>query len=301
MKPAKIFQQYIWIVNTLRQYKKLSLEQLNELWVKNQVIGGEALNRKSFLRHKDAILNMFGIVIECDLEHGYKYFISNPEVINDDTIESWMLSTLTVNTVLSDSVSLRSRIILENVPAGEEYLQTIILALKTNRRLNITYQRFGCESYEKTVSPYALKLFRQRWYILTYTGRHIATYALDRMLSMGITDETFEMPEDFSPEEYFAEYYGITTDDTPMAHVVIRAYGNVPDYLRTLPLHASQKEIEHTDEYTEFSYDIRPSVDFVLELMSYTDGLEVLEPIELREEIYKTLQASLERYSNKDV
>ena len=212
-----------------------------------------------------------------------------------------MLSTLTVNTVLSDSVSLRNRILLENVPAGEEYLQTIILALKTNRRLTITYQRFGCESYEKTVSPYALKLFHQRWYILTYTGRHIATYALDRMLSVEISDETFEMPEDFSPEEYFAEYYGITTDDTPMAHVVIRAYGNVPDYLRTLPLHASQKEIEHTDEYTEFSYDIRPSVDFVLALMSYNDGLEVLEPMELRQKIYNSFQASLERYSNKKV
>ena len=301
MKPAKIFQQYIWIVNTLRQYKKLSLEQLNELWVKDQVIGGEALNRKSFLRHKDAILNMFGIIIECDLGHGYKYYISNPEVINDDTIEGWMLSTLTVNTVLSDSASLRNRILLENVPAGEEYLQTIILALKTNRRLNITYQRFGCESYEKTVSPYALKLFRQRWYILTYTGRHMATYALDRMLSVEITDETFEMPANFSPEDYFAEYYGITTDDTPMVHVVIRAYGNLPNYLRTLPLHASQKEIENTDEYTDFSYDIRPSVDFILALMSYTDSLEVLEPMELRQKVCNSLQASLERYSNKNV
>ena len=103
------------------------------------------------------------------------------------------------------------------------------------------------------------------------------------------------------PEGYFAEYYGITTDDTPMAHVVIRAYGHVPNYLRTLPLHASQKEIEHTDEYSDFSYDIRPSVDFVLELMSYTDGLEILEPMELRQEICNNLQASLERYSNKNV
>ena len=297
MKPARIFQQYIWIVNTLRQYKKLSLEQLNELWMKDEVIGGEPLNRKSFLRHKDAILNMFGIIIECDLEHGYKYFISNPEVINDDTIEGWMLSTLTVSTVLSDSASLRNRILLENVPAGEEYLQTIILALKTNRRLKIAYQRFGCESYEKTVSPYALKLFRQRWYILTFTGRHMATYALDRMSSVEIADETFEMPADFSPEGYFAEYYGITTDDTPMAHVVVRAYGNVRNYLRTLPLHASQKEIAHTDDYTDFSYDIRPSVDFVHELMSYTDSLEVLEPIALRQKIGNSLQASLERYS----
>ena len=253
------------------------------------------------MRHKDAILNMFGIIIECDLEHGYKYFISNPEIINDDTIEGWMLSTLTVNTVLSDSASLRNRILLENVPAGEEYLQTIILALKTNRRLTITYQRFGCDSYVKTVSPYALKLFHQRWYILTYTGRHMATYALDRMLSLEISNETFEMPKGFSPEDYFAEYYGITTDDTPMAHVVIRTYGNVPNYLRTLPLHASQREIENTDEFTDFSFDIRPSVDFVLELMSYTDGLEVLEPMELRRKICNTLQASLERYNYKNV
>ena len=126
----------------------------------------------------------------------------------------------------------------------------------------------------------------------------MATYALDRMLSVEISDETFEMPKDFSPEDYFAEYYGITTDDTPMTHVVIRAYGNVPNYLQTLPLHASQKEIEHTDEYTDFSYDIRPSVDFVLALISYSDGIEVLEPTELRQKIYSSLQASLERYSN---
>ena len=298
MKPARIFQQYIWIVNMLRQYKKLSLEQLNELWVKDQVIGGEPLNRKSFLRHKDAILNMFGIVIECDLEHGYKYFISNPEVINDDTIEGWMLSTLTVNAVLSDSIALRNRILLENVPAGEEYLQTIILALKTNRRLNITYQRFGCESYETTLSPYALKLFRQRWYLLAYTGRYVATYALDRMLSVEISDETFEMPENFSPAEFFAEYYGITADNTPMAHVVIRTYGNFANYVRTLPLHSSQKEIEHTDEYAVFSYDIRPSVDFVLELMSHGESLEVLEPIDLRLKIRNTLQSSLEKYTS---
>lgn len=298
MKPARIFQQYIWIVNMLRQYKKLSLEQLNELWVKDQVIGGEPLNRKSFLRHKDAILNMFGIVIECDLEHGYKYFISNPEVINDDTIEGWMLSTLTVNAVLSDSIALRSRILLENVPAGEEYLQAIILALKTNRRLNITYQRFGRESYETTLSPYALKLFRQRWYLLAYTGRYIATYALDRMLSVEISDETFEMPENFSPAEFFAEYYGITADNTPMAHVVIRTYGNFANYVRTLPLHSSQKEIEHTDEYAVFSYDIRPSVDFVLELMSHGESLEVLEPIDLRLKIRNTLQSSLEKYTS---
>ena len=296
MKPARIFQQYIWIINTLRQYKKLSLEELNNLWQNDDVNGGAPLSRTTFNRHKDSILDMFGIIIECTTFPGYKYYIANPEVLGDDSIEGWLFSTLTVSTVLSDSVSLRERILLENVPAGEEFLQTIIQALKANRKLLITYQRFGQDSYEKTIFPYALKLFHQRWYLLAFTGRHYATYSLDRMLAVSLTEETFERPDDFSPEAYFSEYYGILTDDTPMAHVVIRTYGSTPNYLRTLPLHASQKELQSTDEYTDFSLDIRPTADFINTLLSHSDGLEVLEPADLRLKIRKILTKTLNRY-----
>ena len=296
MKPAKIYQQYIWIVNTLRQYKKLSLEELNTLWMKDQVIEGRPLVRQTFAKHKDAILNMFGIIIECDLEDKYRYYIANPNVLENDSLECWMLSTLTVNTVLSESSSLRDRILLEDVPAGEEFLQTIIQGLKTKRRLHIVYQKFGFESGEKLVAPLALKLFHQRWYMLSHTGNHFATYSLDRMQEMKLTDETFEVPEDFSPEDYFAEYFGVTTDGTPLAHVVIRAYGMTPNYIRTLPLHASQKEIQRTEEYTDFSYDIRPTYDFINELCSYHKGIEVLEPQDFREKIRDYLVETLSRY-----
>lgn len=296
MKPARIFQQYVWIVNVLLQYKRLSLEEISDKWVNDKVIGGEPLVRQTFFRHRDAILNMFGIVIECDLEHGYKYYIANPEVLDDDTIERWMLSTLTVSSVLNDSVSLRDRILLENVPAGEEYLQTIIQALKTNRRITIIYRRFGDESYEKTVSPYALKLFHRRWYLLTYTGKHYATYSLDRMLSLQLSEETFEMPEGFSPEEFFNDYFGVLTDETPMAHVVVRAHNWTPDYLRTLPLHHSQRELSSAEHYTDFSYDICPTDDFIGQLLSFGDGIEVLEPQELREKMKQDLANTLKRY-----
>ena len=296
MKPAKIYQQYIWIISMLRQYKRLSLEELSALWVNNKVIGGEPLNRKSFIRHKDAILNMFGIVIECDLKHGYKYYIANPEVVNDDSIEGWMLSTLTVGSVLSDGASLRDRILLENVPAGEEYLQPIIQALKANRRITITYQRFGCESGEKTIAPLSLKLHRQRWYLLSHTGNHFATYSLDRMQSLQLTDEKFEMPAGFSAEDYFKEYFGVLTDETPLEHVVIRAYGKTVNYLRTLPLHASQKEISQNEAYSDFVLDIRPTIDFIGELLKNAEGIEVLEPADLRQKVSDILKATRSRY-----
>jgi predicted DNA-binding transcriptional regulator YafY len=67
----------------------------------------------------------------------------------------------------------------------------------------------------------------------------------------------------------------------------------MPNYLRTLPLHHSQRELESTPDYTDFSYDIRPTSDFLGELLRHSNGIEVLEPQELRE---KMRQRILEMY-----
>ena len=296
MKPALIFQQYVWLINAFRRHRRLSLDELGERWVREGVADGNPLARSTFNRHRDAILDMFGVIINCDAKDGYRYYIANPEVLLDDSLERWMLSTMTVGGVLSDSVSLKDRIILENVPAGEEFLQTIIHAIKAARKIRMEYCRFGADSYVKTVAPYALKLFHQRWYMLSFTGSHYATYALDRMLSVSQTDEDFQMPADFSPQDYFAEYFGVLTDDTPMAHVVVRAHNWTPDYLRTLPLHQSQRELASTEHYTDFSFDLRPTPDFLGQLLSHADGIEVLAPQELREKMRKMIADNLKRY-----
>ena len=295
MKPAQIFHQYIWIINTLIVYKELTFEELNQKWQKDKVIDGKPLQRSSFNRHRDAILDMFGIIIDCDLKT-YKYFISNKEVLYDDSIERWLLSTLSVHGVLSDSAAIKERVVLENVPVGLEFLETIIHAIKSGKKILMTYQRFGADSYEKVVAPYAVKLFHQRWYMLSHTGNHYATYALDRMQAVKISDESFEMPADFSPQRYFDEYFGVLTDDTPMTHVVIRAHRWTPNYLRTLPLHHSQCELASTDDYTDFSFDLRPTADFLGQLLSQGDGIEVLEPQDLREKMRQMIAETLKRY-----
>ena len=296
MKPAQIFHQYIWIINTLRAYKRLTFEELNQKWQADGITDGNALQRSSFNRHRDAILAMFGIIIDCD-KSTYKYYISNQEVLSDDSIERWLFSTLTVHGVLADSAAVKERLVLENAPAGEEYLDIIIRAIHTNHRLRIGYQKFGAEGYEKTVCPYALNLFHQRWYLLARTGDdQMRVYALDRVTMVELTGETFEMPADFSPQDYFSEYYGVLTDNTPLAHVVIRAYDRTPNYLRTLPLHHSQRELVSTPDYTDFSFDIRPTADFLGELLSHGNGIEVLEPTELREKMRQMIAATLSRY-----
>ena len=296
MKPAQIFSQYIWIINTLKAHRGLTFEQLNRKWQDDAVAEGNPLQRSSFNRHRDAILDMFGIIIDCE-PRTYRYFISNPEVLCDDSIERWLFSTLTVHGVLADSAAVKERVVLENVPAGLEFLETILRAIRTDHRLRMGYRKFGTEGYVKTVCPYALKLFHQRWYLLARNDEEqMRIYSLDRMTMVELTAEAFEMPADFSPQAYFAEYFGVLTVDTPMAHVVIRTYGKTPDYLRTLPLHASQREVSHTDQYTDFTFDIRPTADFLGQLLSHGDGIEVLQPADLRQKMRQLIANNLKRY-----
>ena len=296
MKPAQIFHQYIWIINTLRTYRKLTLDELNQKWIDDGVADGNPLQRSSFNRHRDAILDMFGIIIDCESKT-YKYYISNKEVLSDDSIERWLFSTLTVHGVLADSAAVKDRLVLENAPVGEQYLDIIIRAIKTNHQLLMGYKKFEDEAYEKVVCPYALKLFRQRWYLLALNDEdQMRIYALDRITMIEQTDETFEIPADFSAQTYFSEYFGVLTTDIPMTHVVLRAHKWMPNYLRTLPLHHSQRELESTPEYTDFSYDIRPTSDFLGELLRHSNAIEVLEPRDLREKMRQMIAETLKRY-----
>ncbi|MDO4197152.1 MAG: WYL domain-containing protein, partial [Prevotellaceae bacterium] len=232
------------IINTLKVNNKVTFEELRRLWIEDDVADGKHLPRSTFNRHRDAIQKMFGIVIECDM-NTYEYYIGNPTALSDDSIERWLYSTIAVHGMLSESPAVKDRVVLENVATGLEYLQTIIGAINTNHCLQMGYQKFGTEGYEKTVCPYALKLFHQRWYMLAKTQEDtMRIYALDRIQSLTQTEETFKMPKDFSPQGYFAEYFGVLTDSSvPMAHVVIRAHNWTPNYLRTLPLHHSQREL----------------------------------------------------------
>ena len=264
MNTGQQFKHSVWIVNVLRKYGKLTLSDMNELWVAEEVAEGNPLPRSSFNKYRDDILDMFGLVIECDKK--YRYFISNPTEIEGDQTKQWQLSALTTGLTLRESSAIKDSIILEEVPAGYEFLPVILQAIRQTRTITMGYQKFGCEPYTKPVDPYAVKLFRQRWYMLA--DNH---------------------------ERIFAEYFGTMTDGTPMEHVVLKAYGKMANLIRTLPLHASQQEHESGDGFTIFSLDIRPTIDFVSELMSKADGLDVLAPATLKARIRQIMKSALER------
>ena len=123
MKIPALFKEYIWLVRTIYRARRISLVELNERWVETDMSGGVEMARTTFNRHKDAIQDIFGIYIECDRRDGYRYYIGNPEVLEDDSVQNWMLSTLSLSNVISESLSLKERIMADQVLVDEQLLE----------------------------------------------------------------------------------------------------------------------------------------------------------------------------------
>lgn len=130
MKTFAKFKEYIWLVNTIYKARKITFAEIQDKWLDSELSDGVELARATFNRHKSAVEEMFGILIECDKKDGFRYYIDNAEVLKEDSIQNWMLSTMSVHNVISESLSLQNRILVEQVPSQGEYMHQVIEAMK---------------------------------------------------------------------------------------------------------------------------------------------------------------------------
>lgn len=295
--PTK-FKEYIWLVNTIYKARKITLAEINERWLETEMSEGVELARATFNRHKDAIEDIFGIYIECDKKNGYKYYIGNEHVLREDTVQNWMLSTLSVGNVISEGLSLQDRILLETASSGGEYLPQVIEAMKKSVRVKVSYQRYGADE-PKTLDfePYCIKLFNKRWYILAHFHRdatedreaddYFGMFAFDRIKELELTNVKFKIDPDFDATAYFSENFGVLVHDgTPKERIVIRAFGQERYYLQDLPIHHSQRIIEEGEDYADFELNLRPTIDLTRHLLGLGNTVQVLTPDWLADEVH---------------
>ncbi|MBR5640312.1 MAG: WYL domain-containing protein [Muribaculaceae bacterium] len=297
--------KYVWLIETIYRAKRITFKEINERWRDNvDMSGGEDLPLRTFNNWRYAIQDMFGLFIENERCGGYRYYIENEEDINDNGLRSWIYSTYCVSNALAGCQSIKSRILLEDVPSGQIFLHAIIDAMKENRTLNITYKSYlGNEEKSYTsVHPLCIKLFRQRWYVVVRydkPGYSPWICALDRILSLEKTEETFTMPKDWDAEEFFDGFIGVLrSDDYDKEMVKIKISEDQANYLRSLKIHESQEEVERNEDFSIFTYFLRPTYDFQQELLKHGESLEVLGPQWLRDEMRGRIEKMFKLYNS---
>ena len=298
-------QKYTWLIETIRQAGKISLRDICDRWERNKEMSDyKPLTRSTFNRWIAGIFNTFGIIISCQRAGGYLYFIENPEDIDNNRLKKWMLDSFAVSNLVGENLSLKDRILVEDIPSAHKYLSLLIEAMKDNHQIMMTYRGFNMEQeHTFTVAPYCVKLFDSRWYVLAHNDKYndLRIYGLDRIRKLEIIASKFTLPKDFSASDYFADYYGIVTDkDTNVERIVVRAYGHHIAYLDSRPMHHSQQLLKNYGEYADFTMRLVPTYDFMMGLLQRGDMIEVMSPEWLRNRMKEWISQMADRYKDAD-
>lgn len=302
---SNLFNRYVWLVDLIYRSGKISLDEINEHWLRSTLnLNGEEIPLRTFHNHRAAIEQMFDINIECERRGGYSYFIENTDDMERGGVRSWLLNTFAVNNLINESHKFKHRILFEKIPSGQKFLTPILEAMKENAVIEIGYHNFWSDSPATfPLHPYCVKVFKQRWYVVGFSpySEDVRIYALDRIESVTLIEEKFKFPEDFDGEAFFYDCYGIIAADGKKAeNVLLKVYTKQDKYIRALPLHHSQKEEKTTAKYTVFSYYIRPSFDFRQEILSHGTQVEVLKPKWFRDEIAEIVREQYATYIEKN-
>lgn len=297
---SKTYYRYIWLLDTLMTSSPLTIDEINMLWEDCPASDGQPIPLRTFHEHRKGIKEMFGVDIECDRSKNV-YYVKNPEVLEDNKLGRWLLRKYSIPQDFVTFNGLKDRVLLEEIPLGQAFLDPIMEAMLHNMELKIDYQQYKVDQRQEFhIQPYALKVFNRRWYLLGFLKEldGMRLIALDRILDLKILSTSFELPEDFDARKYFANVVGIfLNNDLPVTKVKIRTYGIQAEYLRSTPLHKSQSEGKSKHgEFAEFTYRLCITPELVSQLLAMGDKVEVLEPKELREEMKKRINYMFNLY-----
>ena len=294
----ELVEKYIFMVQTFVEAGDAGLTwpQFQSRWESRY---GTVYPRRSFVNHRAAVEEVFGVAITCDRSTN-RYRIDRGEsAVDKREAVDYLINTFTVNSLLTlGKERLSGRVAVEDVPSGQKWLTVAMQAMLDNAVLRIEYRKYlSLETDARTIRPYAVKEFEKRWYLVAWSEEagQLRTYALDRIKALERTGGSFKMPRDFDVDELFRDSYGIylPEGETPVL-VKLRATERESAYLQDLPLHPSQVSIGPN----LFALRVIPNPNFLMELCKRADRLEVLEPAELREAVRQALNNAIQLYEN---
>lgn len=265
---------------------------------------GFEVSQRTVQRDLEQMRTEFGMQIDYDrFRNGY--FI-NKEVSRTD-IDQFLRFLEIVNTAelltesLQDSKEALSYISFESqgVLKGIEHLKAILFAIRNHRQADISYQKFmTADQVTYRIHPYLLKEYQNRWYVFGYVPafEDMRTYGVDRIGAFDVLDVQFAPPDLAEIRDRFDRVVGLNYSGGKMERVLLSLTPQQANYLKTLPLHFSQKIISETPTEVQVELFLIPNFELSQKLLSLADQVRVLKPQWLADEIKETAQRMVNKY-----
>ena len=319
---------YSWLIGLLDR-KHLTFEEIADEWKEaraNQ--DNDVLDKRTFHRYRDNIQSQFGISVECNKSDGYRYYLKR-DPVDDDDVTEWMLSSLRLAS-LGDMLKYHNKVMLVTPPYNTEYLDDILAAIDKHYLLKFKYvSGFGAES-DIVLQPAFVRYYKQRWYVVgvkvkseerrvknssaevdgeadlnaaTDGKKLVRCLPFDRISFLKLICEkhplSAKMKKFLTPENYYEDCFGIyRMEDVPVEKIRIRAFYPEYNYIEEVPLHESQQKVKESKDgmFREYTLTVRPSRDFLQELLWHGRNIIVLKPESLRLEMIGILKDMTKSY-----
>ena len=255
------------------------------------------VSKRTFQRDLDDIRSLYNIDIVYDFSRKV-YFIDleeQPEV-NERILEAFdTFNALNITDRLSNYIHFEKR-----RPQGTENLYGLLHAIKNKVQISFSYKKFWeDEMSQRTAEPYALKEFKNRWYVLAndLKDNKVKSFALDRLTELEITRKKFQLPIDFDVNEHYKYCFGIISPNEHQPQEVILSFDPFQGkYIKTLPLHESQVILKDHEEELLIKLTLFLTHDFLMEILSYGDNVKVIQPESLIEDLKTSYENALKLY-----
>lgn len=292
----------LYLINLLERKGAMTLKEINDAYQYSSLYEGEDFQPRTFLRYKDFIEETFPCYVEFNNRTG-KYELHRHKALygEDDSLYDYLLSAYHIEGMTELALKHRDKIILSEAPNGVENVQIILEAIDKKRGIECEYYSFNRKTVKhQLLIPYFLRTWEQRWYLAAEPDNHhhgISIFALERMEDIKLTEGKMVPSNKISAEEYFDGSFGVNHSDEQKPEIIrLKVYGAQVEYVRALPIHESQQEIETTDEWSIFELRVVPCYNLYQQFLWHREKLEVLEPKHVREELKASIQKMLEHY-----
>ena len=290
----------ILIVNKLRKKSSSLKEILDYLDEESDLQGyNYRISTRTFQRDLEDIRSLYNM----DIQYNFStkvYYLENED--QQDTMKERILEAFDTFNALNVSDRISKYIHFEKRrPQGTENLYGLIHAIKNSKCISFNYAKFWDDfTTKRTIEPYALKEFSNRWYVMGKDLKDgaIKTFALDRLSDFQILNTAFVYPTNFNIEKHFEFCFGIISpNDEKPQKITLTFDAHQGKYIKTLPLHATQRIIKDTKDELQIELTLCITHDFIMEILSYGDTVEVLGPQRLIDEIKQIVTRALQYYS----
>lgn len=299
MSSQGTIRRYTLIIEKIKPHKYPSFNGLKDYLQEH----GFEISNRTLQRDIEQIRIEFGIEIKYDRSKN-GYYIDEDLSSNIDSFFKFLELATTADILTQSLKEGKNTLRFINFESegnlkGIEHIKSVLFAIKNRRKISFTHYNYWTgKEKQYLIIPCLLKEYQNRWYVVgKINAEEYRTFGIDRIENLEIKAEVFKLLKTEAPSQLFENIIGVNYSDEKIEEVVLSFNPIIGKYIKSLPLHKSQRIIKDDKTVVIISLQVIPNFELQQKILMFGEGVKVIKPNWFVNEIKKSLRLALKQYS----